>query len=223
MATIKIVDVISQAETIIQDKTNTRWPKQEWLDWFNGAVLAVIGLRPDANIANEEYDTTGGQSLQTLPASGLRLINVVYNVGTGKQIRRIEKRMLDDQVDNWYNASGSDVDHYVYDDRDPKSFWIYPTPASSHKLRIIYSEAPSSITISNFTTDTQVLPIDDSYMNPILDHMLYRAYSKDADYAENASRAAQHMQAFQVALGAKTEGDTGISASNNRAGIIANG
>jgi hypothetical protein len=223
MATIKIIDVIAQAETIIQDKTNTRWAKAEWLNWFDGAVLAVIGLRPDANIANTVFNTIGGSALQTLPADGLKLINVINNDITGKQIRRIDKRMLDDQVDAWYATVGNNVDHYVYDDRDPKSFWIYPTPASAHAMRIIYAQAPTATVIADFESDTQVLPIDDSYMNPILDFMMYRAYSKDADYASNAQRAQGHLQVFQMALGAKTQSDAGISASNSRKGVVANG
>jgi len=223
MATIKIVDVISQAETIIQDKTNTRWPKQEWLDWFNGAVLAVIGLRPDANIANEAFTLTANTALQSIPAEGLKLINVLFNATSGRQIRRIDKRMLDDQVDNWYAATGNDVDHYVYDDRDPKTFWVYPSMTAAHDVQIIYSKAPAAIVVADFGTDVQVLPIDDSYMNPILDFMLYRAYSKDSDYAQNAQRAESHLRAFQLALGAKTESDAGISASNSRKGVVANG
>ena len=125
MATIKIIDLIAQAETIIQDKTNTRWAKSEWLDWFNGAVLAIVGLRPDANVANEIFSTIGGSCLQVIPIDGLRLINVINNDTSGRQIRRIDKRMLDDQVDNWYSEVGTEIAHYVYDDRDPKTFWIY--------------------------------------------------------------------------------------------------
>lgn len=223
MATIKVVDVISQAETIIQDKTNTRWAKQEWLDWFNGAVLAIVGLRPDANVSNKVHSLDANDSLQHLPADGLRLINIVKNEVSGKQIRRIEKRMLDDQVDNWYTQTGTDVDHYVYDDRDPKSFWVYPHISSPHDVRIIYSQAPQPIEIVDFVGDPIVLPLDDSYMNPLLDFMLYRAYSKDADYAQNGQRAQGHLQAFQLALGTKTQGDQAINASHSREGIKANG
>jgi hypothetical protein len=39
----------------------------------------------------------------------------------------------------------------------------------------------------------------------MLDYMLYRAYSKDAEYAANAQRAVAHFQAFQNALGVKSQ------------------
>lgn len=53
------------------------------------------------------------------------------------------------------------------------------------------------------------IKLDDIYANAILDYVLYRAYSKDAEYAANASRAALHYQAFTAALGAKTQVDAG--------------
>ena len=87
----------------------------------------------------------------------------------------------------------------------------------------ILKHSGSIITIADYVTDVQALPLDDSYMNPLLDFMLYRAYSKDADYAQNAQRAMGHLEVFQMALGAKTQSDAGISATNSRKGIVANG
>ncbi|MCK7581011.1 MAG: hypothetical protein MZV65_38935 [Chromatiales bacterium] len=52
------------------------------------------------------------------------------------------------------------------------------------------------------------IKLDDIYANAILDYVLYRAYSKDAEYAANAQRAALHYQAFTNALGVKTQVDT---------------
>jgi hypothetical protein len=37
--------------------------------------------------------------------------------------------------------------------------------------------------------------------------MLYRAYSKDAEYAGNANRAQSHMMAFASSLGVKSKID----------------
>lgn len=53
------------------------------------------------------------------------------------------------------------------------------------------------------------IKLDDIYANVILDYILYRAYSKDAEYAANATRASLHYQAFTSALGAKTQVDAG--------------
>ena len=43
--------------------------------------------------------------------------------------------------------------------------------------------------------------LDDIYINPIIDFMLYRCFSKDAEYAANSNRAAGHYNAFLQQLG----------------------
>ncbi|MFC6441047.1 DUF6682 family protein [Bowmanella sp. JS7-9] len=212
MATTKIIDLISRAETIVQDKTSVRWPKQEWLNWFNDAVLAVIIARPDASVVNEDFTLDETDSKQSLPNDALRLMTVVRNKASGVPVRQIARHQLDDQLPDWHTKTASTVDHYVYDERDPKHFYVFPRPsAASHVVELIYSTAPAAVTIADFTTDTQTLSLDDSYLNPLLDFMLYRAYSKDAEYAENAQRAAGHLNAFNSLLGIKTQSDTAMA------------
>ena len=48
--------------------------------------------------------------------------------------------------------------------------------------------------------------------------MLYRAYSKDAEYAENAQRAQNHLQIFESALGMITQADMAASANGQGMG-----
>ncbi|HDK8696501.1 TPA: hypothetical protein PVA50_004840, partial [Aeromonas hydrophila] len=53
---------------------------------------------------------------------------------------------------------------------------------------------------------------DDIYINPIIDFMLYRCFSKDAEYAANSNRAAGHYNAFLQQLGEKTQADANMEA-----------
>ena len=214
MATTKVIDVISRAEIITQDKTSVTWPKAEWLGWFNDAVLFVVNQRSDASIRNDDnFSVDITNSKQELPSDALRLTSVIRNVASGLSIREVDRKRLDDNQEGWHGTTGDDVKHYVYDPRDPKHFYIFPRPTTAdHKLELVYTIAPSAIDISNFTTDTTTLPIDDSYLNALLDFMLYRAYSKDADYASNGQRAMAHLQAASEALGIKTQ----VDMSNDR-------
>ena len=211
MATTKVIDVIQRAQTILQDTTGTRWPEQELLNWFNDAQLAVVNRRPDANTKNTEFTAVLG-TRQTLPADGLRLMKITRNL-PGMAVRSIPVNVLNDQLPNWHDdsAPADQVDHYVYDERDPKIFYLFPAPAAGVKVEMVYSTAPSAITIADFATDNQTLTLDDSYLNPILDFMLYRAYSKDADYAANGERATAHLQAFSMAMGDKAQSDSAMA------------
>ncbi len=206
MATTKVVDVIARATTLLQDTTNTRWTKEELLNWFNDAQLAIVNRRPDTHVKNEEFQCIKGTK-QTIPNDGLRLMHVVRNKG-GVAIRPIDMRVLDDQLPMWHEeVDSSYVEHYAYDLADPKTFYVYPAPAANVAIDIVYTVAPEQITINDFKTDTKTITLDDSYLNPIIDWMLYRAYSKDADYAANAQRAQMHFDSFRVSIGEKTDAD----------------
>lgn len=213
MATTKVMDVLKNAQTILMDRTGTRWPYAELLNWFNAAQLAVVNHRPDALSKNTTFATALG-TFQSLPAEGLRLIDVVRNEsGQKRPIRQIPRHVLDDQHVNWHDESNpvNQVDHFCYDDRNPKNFYLYPAPAAALSIRIVYSVAPPAVTINEFETDVTPITVDDTYANALMDYILFRAYSKDAQYAGNAERAALAMQSFNNALGIKTQVDQAMS------------
>ena len=153
-----------------------------------------------------------------LPAA-LMLIDVTRNLGAdgvtaGKSIRLVSREVLDAQNPDWHNVTAleSGPMHYTYDPRDPKNFYIYPKAlGTAWNIELVYSSAPAAIaltgtspnkTISNPTTQT--LSIDDIYANSLVDYILYRAYSKDSTYSQNAQLAMAHYSAFQAALGTKS-------------------
>lgn len=219
MATTKIVDLISRCEVITQDKTSVRWPKAEWLDWYNDAILFVVNRRPDKSVKNVNFVVDINNSKQTLPADALKLFTVMRNVASGKPIRKLQRNQLDDQYDNWHTETAANIDHFIYEERDPTSFYVYPRPTTvGHEIEILYPFAPEAAVIADFTTDAQTIAIDDSFLNPILDFMLYRAYTKDADYAANGSRAQNHFAVAEQSLGAKTQSDSATVSQENRNG-----
>jgi hypothetical protein len=53
--------------------------------------------------------------------------------------------------------------------------------------------------------------LPDIYGNVLADYILYRAYTKDSEYAGNAQRAQAHYAAFQAALTTEMAGTTGVA------------
>ena len=212
MATVKVIDIIDKAEEILQDTTNVRWTQATLLGYLNDAQREIVLYRPDANPVNESF-TLAQASKQTLPAAGLRLLNIYKNDSpTTKPITNIEKRVLDDQIEDWHGTTGTTVEHYIYDPVDPKVFYVYPHPSGGgHTISIVYSSAPSNISIGNFSRATTVISLDDIYANAILDYILYRSYLKDAEYAGDLQRAGAYLQSFQSAIGIKNQVDAGTS------------
>lgn len=221
MATVKVIDIISRVEDVLQDE-NVRWPRLELQNWVNEAYLAIVLLRPDANAKTGTFTCAAG-SRQVLTAqfsSALTLLDVTRNLAatsTKKVVRIVQRSDLDDQKPTWHNETQSvNIQHYTHDPRQPKEFFVYPPATTAAQLEVIYTDTPSSHALSASAldpagSDTTVISLDDIYMSPIIDWVLYRAYSKDAEYGANEQRAAAAYQAFTAAIGAKTQTDAAAS------------
>lgn len=213
MATVPILTIIKRVNTLLVDPTFTRWPKQELLDYYNDATKAIVLVRPDAHTKNVEFICVAGTK-QAMPADALRLIEVLRNAN-GKVIRFVPRKALDDSYPEWHSGkTATSVDNYCYEERDPKTFYLHPGPAAAVKVDVIYSVAPQSkqlADVENASTPAMA-DLDDIYINPIIDFMLYRCFSKDAEYAANSNRAAGHYNAFMQQLGEKTQADANMEA-----------
>ncbi len=224
MATIKVIDVISRVESILQD-TNVRWPRLELQRWLNECYLSIVLLRPDANAKCATFTCAAGTK-QTLTASAggfpsaLRLLDVTRNVKTGsnkKVVRVVNRSVLDDQRPGWHAETQTDnIQHYTYDPRSPKQFYVYPPATAVAQLEVVYADAPGAHTMTEAeldpaNNDNEVILLDDIYLSPITDWILYRAYSKDAEYGANEARAVASYQAFNAAIGTKTQVDAAVT------------
>ena len=213
MATEKVVTLVSKVQTLLQDATSVRWPLSELQGWLNDAYREAVILRPDCSSKTDTFTCAAGPR-QTLTAqfpSALRLLDVIRNVSSvsdKRAVRLIDRRVLDEQRRTWYGETQTaTIQHFMFDPRVPKEFLVYPPAATTAQLEIAYSSVPTAHTLSdvqlaNLST-TEVIRIDDSFANALIDYMMYRAYSKNTESPTNATKAGAYYQAFQNALGAK--------------------
>jgi hypothetical protein len=227
MASVLVDSLITRSSTLIQDATNVRWPTAEILGWLNDGQREVVLLRPQASVTNAAFKLAAGtkQSLPdgvamngfsnaVLPA-GIQLIDITRNMGSsgsaaGRAIRASSREVLDAQTPDWHAKTAdatNGVAHFMYDPRDPKTFYVYPQPPQSPAwfVEIAYSSSPTNCTYTGPGDVANKIQIDDIYANALLDYVLYRAYSKDAEYAQNAQLAVAHYTAFQNSLGIKSK------------------
>lgn len=223
MAVSKVVDIVKRAQTILQDTTAVRWPLAELQNWLNDSYKEIVMLRPDANANSATVTLTAGARQKCHDTASvnlpnlLRVLDVVRNMHASsdkRAIRRTDRKILDDQRPTWYTDTASySIQHYIYDDRNPHEFMVYPPAQNGATVEIVYSSVPTAHALSDseLTNSTATIHVDDIYANAIVDYILYRAYSKDAEYAANGARAQSHYAAFSGALGAKTTADTTVS------------
>jgi len=211
---VTVQSVIDRVQTTLQDTTGIRWPvADELVLWVNDAQREIALLKPDASATNDTITLVTGTK-QTIPSAGNRLLRVVRNMsaatgGTGKRsIRLVSREILDAQTPDWHDptvsgdaAHTSVVKHYMYDEQDPRNFYVYPGVSGSAYVEIVYSANPSTVTASDD------LSIPDIYANAVMNYVLYMAYMKDAEYAGNSQRAANHYQLFTASVTGKAQVD----------------
>jgi hypothetical protein len=214
MPTKKVIDVISEARTILHDLGIDRYQNQELLQWFNAGQLAVVTVRPDARTVHEPYVCDLG-TRQELPEAGVRFIRCDRNMG-GPAIRYKNRDELDALIPDWHDDSDptDECEFYVFDSKEPRVFYLYPAPQAGHLVEIAYGAAPEVVSITNFDGDRTEIGVEDTFSGALLDYILFRCFSKDADFAGAAQRAANHYAAFRDAISGKTNADAGMTPEN---------
>ena len=183
---VTVQSVIDRVQTTLQDTTGVRWPVvSELVLWINDAQREIALLKPDASAKNETVTLVTGTK-QTIPSGGNRLLRAVRNMsaasnGTGKRsVRLVSREVLDAQTPDWHDptvtgdaAHTAIIKHYIYDEANPRNFYVYPGVSGNSYLEIIYSANPSAVTQSDN------LDIPDIYANAVMNYVLYMAYMKD--------------------------------------------
>ena len=221
--TVAVDTIIQRAQVILQDTLGIRWAPTELVDWLNGAQREIVLFKPDAGATTEVIALAVGTK-QSIPANGNRLLRVIRNMsaltgGTGKRaVRLVEREALDSAVPNWHDPSVSGdaahtttVKHYCYDEQNPRNFYVYPgVSVATAWLEIVYSADPATVASGDN------IGVPDVYANAILDYILYRAYSKDADFSAQQSRANTHYQLFMTSVTGKAQIDAVTTPNNVR-------
>lgn len=211
MGSIVAQTLIDKAQIVIQDTTAVRWTENELLGWLNDGQREIVLHRPDAYTKSISHTLTVSETKQTIPTDGIRVIDVVRNLGgTKSAIRNIKREILNDQIPDWHSAAPSaTVQHFTYDDRDPTRFYVYPVqPASSPgSVELVYSCAPADVAIG------AAIAIPDTFANALIDYMLYRAYQKDVEYAGNEQRKEVAWAAFARSIESNIAANKAFSAT----------
>lgn len=183
------------------------WTDPEALLWINDAQRAIVALLHKAGATMLQATITNASSRQT--AAGLSLtrciaiIDVVCNVSgstRGAPVRRTSRAWLDDHVPAWHVTAGT-PEYWVYDERDPLAFYLYPQPASgTNKLEVIYAAPPADLGALSGT-----FGLDDIYAEAAQFHLLHSLFSKDITKLKSAQYAAQYWQLFERSLGIRDQ------------------
>ena len=213
---VTVAEIVNNAKRILQEVTadGTRWTNDELAGWLNEFYQAAVGLKPDVSTVNEDLTLIAGTK-QTIPDAGLRLIDVIRNTsGNMTGISVITRKSLDTIRRAWHSDPPTmRIEHYVFDDLDPKTFYVYPPAEAGATVEILYATVPEPHDVGTTFAVYGLEPfrLNDAHAPAATDYMLYRAFSKDAESPQNLGRAQMHFQAYAQQLTGKRQVDQAYS------------
>ena len=207
-----VSDLNRRLSNILNDEDMIRYTFAERIDWMNEAVVAIANRQPQSQTTTGLLQLDEGCK-QVMPQEAVKLLEVRNNLSIdgseGAAITQTTLTEMDAAAPGWRNGTKKTaVRQFMFDDRDPKRFWVWPPVVGGTLIDITYIRIPQPITESDSN-----LPIHDEYAEAVLNFVAYRCLLKDSEYA-NGSTAAAFYQAFLAALGMKEESEMKASPNN---------
>ena len=215
-------DIFEKAGILLNDtgklSSVRRWPLLELCGWLNDGLGAIVIQKPSATAKNVTLPLVRG-TLQTIPdgyVSILRPVRNMRNESSDRQPRRtisvVSNEQLSDVNPAWHDEYSvnyaQQVKHFVVDEVNPRAFYVYPGNGGTGAMEAVLRAEPQVVAPLNEYVDELSsyeveIELEDIYAGVLLDYVLYRARSKDAQDAGSATRATLHYQQFANALGIK--------------------
>lgn len=213
MPTITAGSIVERARQMLWDAESVRWTEEALLSFLNAGQGAIVLARPEACVKNVALALAAGTK-QALPADGVRLIDVVRNLGIdgltpGRSVRIVEREVLDSQRPDWHAETQSQrIQHFCFDPRDQRHFYVYPPATAGTHVEAIYSASPPEIHFDEpGAWRGSVIGLDDPYQDALQSFILYRAYAMDSESAVHAQKAQAWYSVFLQSLNLQAQGD----------------
>ncbi len=194
-----------------------RWKLSELCGWLNDGIGAIVLQKPSATSKVVTLPLLRG-TLQSIPDGYISILRPVRNMRNEQSDRKPRRNITvvpDEQLSTlnvtWHDEYSvryeQQVRHLVFDEVNPRNYYVYPGNDGTGAIELILCAAPVKLgpTDPARTEDLSsyefAIPLDDIYFGVLLDYVLYRARSKDSQDAGSVQRAALHYQQFANALG----------------------
>ena len=208
MGTVTAGQIIDKAVIQLIDISGVRWTRAELLKWLNDGLRQIVLMQPNAMNTPGAVKLVAG-TRQLLPTGGWMLLGVYRNMGTtgstpGRAVRIISRELLDAFNPDWHTDTASAITkNYIYDLQDQTAYYVYPPSTGTNYIEINYSLQPTDL-----TSESQAIPMFDVYQGPLLDYIMFRACTKDAEYAAGVTLGQLYLTTFTSSTNVKAQSET---------------
>jgi hypothetical protein len=198
---LKLRDFIQLVSIQLYDANNTNWSEPELLSWLEEGIGSLAAVRPDLFTQTLEIQLTPG-ARQSTPPTAVRIMRVLSTSttanGTRRGVTRFNLRSMTAARPDWeLDPPGRARQFSLVSDADV--FYIYPPqPAPAHFAQVEAVVVPQVPRPTDPGYETATLDVDQRFHRALVDYVLYRTYSKDADVAGQSERALMHYRAYEA-------------------------
>lgn len=203
MPTIEAITLLNRVSTELNDSPPVTWPLAKLLDYLNVAQRDAATLNDKVNPVKDKVLLVQGIS-QTAPAGTIKIIDLLYNLGTsgttpGKAINRVARQVINKRNPSWPTDTASAVvKNYILDDDFSVAFDVYPAqPASPGYVQMEFTKIPATIPNTNAGT---TITIDDQWEQALFHKVCSMALGNESDLPNSQELSAKHYQLYLQAL-----------------------
>lgn len=201
--------IIFRAQTALQDVSGVRWPADELVRYLNDGQREIVRLRPDQKAASVTMSLVEGYR-QTISPDHAALVDVSANAsGKRKRITKVDLALLDSVEPAWRSKpAASEIVHFCHDLREPRVFYVYPPAKAGSTVEVVVSLYPADVPVpsgASYGAVTGNIDLTDQWADALLNFILFKAYSKDAEFGGNAQMAASYLGLFNAAIGSQLQ------------------
>lgn len=218
-------ELLERAGTLLLDQEFTRWTLDELCTWINDGQLEIVIQKPSATARTVNLPMVEG-TLQSLPTGYNSILRPVRNV-RGDHSDRLPRKVItvaaaegiNSITPGWHDPYSvpfkQQVAHFIFDEANPRQFYVYPGNNGTGIIEAVLSENPKNIEPKGDPLELESydvpLGIEDIYFPALTYFVMYRAFAKDTQYAGSAQRATMFYQQFANALGIQVTVETNMS------------
>ena len=212
--------VLERVVGTLEDAGLDTWTLQDLVRYANDGAADMHVRRPDLFNIDQDLALVAGVR-QTLPGSGSKLIDITLNtVGDQLPVTLVQQALMNAQFPGWRRELPTlEIQHFMFDDRQPKVFDVYPPAKLGARLQTKFAAIPvdmpipaDNVQLADLTGDINV---PDLQATTLQHYIVARCYSEGSE-SGNLATAQTFFSLYASDLGVEIQATKSVAPTPNK-------